>query len=80
MTRRRDLERCYCPQCGAAHNHVVRTYSLNDLSQVRRRHCLDCDHRWYTHQHPEEPLPAGAVQWGRNEDGVADRIVALRGA
>ena len=51
-----------CPECGRRRNRVVLTSdALNGkFDIIRRRHCLICDHRWYTGQIREQTC---GVEW-----------------
>ena len=45
-----------CPKCGSKNLAVVYTKVRKRKFRVRRRHCLACDHRFYTAQPPEYVL------------------------
>lgn len=46
-----------CPKCKSGETGVISTYPVaTSQDVVRRRVCRDCDHRWYTIQHPEKAL------------------------
>ena len=55
-----------CPKCGRRESRVVLTSdALNGkFDIIRRRHCKNCDHRWYTGQVYEVALDA--VEWTDN--------------
>ena len=55
-----------CPNCGQRRSHVVlTTEALNGKHDIiRRRHCYNCDHRWYTGQLQEVNL--AGVEWTGN--------------
>ena len=52
-----------CPKCGSVRTRVVLTDTLPSDEIVRRRRCIQCDHRWYTHQPPEQLLPNHRIRW-----------------
>jgi len=52
-----------CPECHSARVKVVMTTYATTGEKVRRRHCLTCDHRWYTLQQPETILLKTSVNW-----------------
>lgn len=55
-----------CPKCRSNSTGVVSTFSVkNSHNVVRRRHCKDCKHRWYTLQYPEHPLQSYQVAFER---------------
>lgn len=51
----------HCPKCGSG-SRVVLTREVPE-GAVRRRACLQCDHRWYTLQPPEALLPNHRIEW-----------------
>ena len=56
-----------CPECGEGRTRVVCTRRDNIGVFIRRRHCLTCDHRWYTMQYPEVSIKNREVKWvGKN--------------
>ena len=56
-----------CPKCGQGKNRVICTRKDNLGVLVRRRHCLICEHRWYTMQYPEVAINNREVKWvGKN--------------
>jgi len=63
MTRVKDhFSNPHCPQCGSHRLQVVkRYYTLDDLTIVRRRLCVDCKARFYTVQEAEDILPPHIV-------------------
>ena len=52
-----------CPNCGKRQSRVILTCEAihGNFDIVRRRHCRNCDHRWYTGQVNEVPLDG--VEW-----------------
>lgn len=55
-----------CPECGSMRTEVVTTSTkTKDGTRVRRRHCLICDHRWYTIQPPERVIDSSRLKWVR---------------
>ena len=64
-----------CPCCGKRDSKVILTKTpLNGFYDiVRRRHCQQCDHRWYTGQKHEQPLVG--VQWANRE--IHDTYLAV---
>lgn len=52
-----------CPKCNTDAAKVIMTRKAMDESIFRRRHCPLCDHRWYTYQPPEQPIPHYAIEW-----------------
>lgn len=62
-----------CPNCGAKKPVTGRTRSDDWLNLViRRRHCLSCDHRWYT---AEVEIPAEAVSHTRDADRLRTSFI-----
>ena len=56
-----------CPNCGNTRTRVVCTKRDPDGVIMRRRHCLICEHRWYTMQYPEVAINNNEIKWvGRN--------------
>lgn len=45
-----------CPNCGSNRLGVVLTKQGRRQFRIRRRHCLDCEHRFYTAQPPEHVI------------------------
>ena len=54
---------CPCPKCGQLRTRVVLTKRAKDGITIRRRHCRECDHRWYSIQYPEVPVKENEVKW-----------------
>lgn len=52
-----------CPSCGHPITAVVTTARSNDGGFLRRRHCVECDRRFYTVQLPEFVIPAHVFVW-----------------
>ena len=52
-----------CPQCSQRVSKVVLTKEVinGEFDVVRRRHCQNCGHRWYTAQTKE--VSVGNVEW-----------------
>ena len=42
-----------CPQCSTVKTKVIDTNTSVQNIRIRRRICLQCNHRWYTIQYPE---------------------------
>jgi transcriptional regulator NrdR family protein len=56
-----------CPECFGptkvkSNLNERRTYDL-----VRLRECLDCQHRFYTRQTREKPVPLENIKWRRDD-------------
>jgi len=56
-----------CPECFGptkvkSNLNERRTYDL-----VRLRECLDCQHRFYTRQTREKPVPLKNIKWRRDD-------------
>lgn len=45
-----------CPSCGSHNVTVVLSKQGKRQFRIRRRHCLDCEHRFYTAQPPEHVI------------------------
>lgn len=45
--------KCRCPECNHWISKVVQSNEQRDGRIVRRRHCVRCDHKWFTVQPPE---------------------------
>lgn len=58
-----------CPNCAATRLSVVMTAYTTGGQTVRRRRCHACEHRWYTLQAPEAPLPLGTFRWIEGRGG-----------
>ena len=58
-----------CAKCGSFRVHVVTTKRTVEgpYEIVRRRHCISCNHRWYTAQVPEVEIPSSAMTWVGDE-------------
>ena len=56
---------CPCPKCSSVRTRVVLTKRAKDGITIRRRHCRECDHRWYSIQYPEVPVKENEVKWIR---------------
>jgi len=54
---------CPCPKCSGVRTRVVLTKRAKDGITIRRRHCRECDHRWYSIQYPEVPVEENEVKW-----------------
>ena len=54
---------CPCPKCNQLRTRVVLTKRAKDGITIRRRHCRECDHRWYSIQYPEVPVEENEVKW-----------------
>lgn len=70
-----------CPKCGAPKDsgRVVMTQPSDTGETVRRRRCLECGHRWYTMQLPEQVLPSYAIQWPKSiKRSQGDYIVSIK--
>jgi transcriptional regulator NrdR family protein len=52
-----------CPICGHTSTRVVFVRHIDEAHTVRRRHCPECDHRWYTAQGREQTVPDWRVVW-----------------
>lgn len=50
-----------CPACGGRTRVVLTLTETGSSMTVRRRCCLDCDHRFYTQQSEEVYVPKGKV-------------------
>ena len=58
-----------CPKCAAVRSKILRPYtSINTAHIVRRRHCQECGHRWYTAQPTtlEEEIAGHHLHWLQN--------------
>ena len=56
-----------CPKCSWNRSSVVLTRDdARGDGKIRRRHCKQCDYRWYTLQKAEVFIPKYAVVW--NDD------------
>lgn len=66
-----------CPHCNSSRIEVVTTSRTALDETIRRRHCLICDHRWYTMQPPEQPIPDYHVQWPPRSQRTKVRIKYL---
>ena len=64
-----------CPQCRYPASKVICTYNLADGRLVRRRACLECDHRWYSLQEPEYLIQPREIEWSRPPGAPASTIV-----
>lgn len=56
-----------CEECGCRRTAVVMTRQLDDHSLVRRRKCIGCGHRWYTHQPPEKAVSKYRITWTHDD-------------
>lgn len=65
-----------CPKCGVWDSRVSLTRNTDDGVSIRRRICLNCDHRWYTGQEPEFIVQRGRdfKFYGR---GSGERVLLL---
>ncbi len=52
-----------CPNCGSPTSRVVMVKHVDDDHTLRRRHCPECDHRWYTAQGREQSIETWRVHW-----------------
>ena len=54
-----------CPKCGCRRTKVVLVRDAIDLQYdtIRRRRCLECDHRWWTGQKFETVIKS--VVWAQ---------------
>jgi hypothetical protein len=52
-----------CPNCGHPTTGVVTTARSGDGGFLRRRHCGQCDHRFYTAQVAEFVVPSHVFVW-----------------
>ena len=60
------LARCpECPKCRGRFNRVILRKPTPDGDFIRRRHCLDCDYRWYTLQTAETLIDGHTLQWSK---------------
>jgi len=56
-----------CPKCSWYRSKVVLTRDdVDSDGTIRRRHCTNCDHRWYTIQAAEVAIDAQMVVWHEN--------------
>lgn len=63
MSNAHERSADHCPACQRLQTRVVLTARSTTDEIVRRRHCLHCDHRYYTVQPTEQLLPNYRVQW-----------------
>jgi hypothetical protein len=62
-TRRLSID-ARCTTCGSTRSHVVHTTTTDcGTGRIRRRHCLDCDTRWWTLQPQELVIPDHGLAW-----------------
>lgn len=52
-----------CEKCGSSESRVVLTKRSPQGLLIRRRRCLDCNHRYYTVQPFETVVPSHEVLW-----------------
>lgn len=52
-----------CPQCSTIRTKVVDTNINAQKIRIRRRICLQCDHRWYTIQYPEVSVDKDKIKY-----------------
>jgi transcriptional regulator NrdR family protein len=58
-----------CPACDSSRTNVVSTQLIADGRRIRRRHCVICDHRFYTEQPVETVLKPWQISWSREDGG-----------
>ena len=61
-----------CPKCDTFSSHVVTTRRNSEGVLIRRRHCKECDYRWYTMQYPEVSMTIKPKKKGRKPRKYAD--------
>lgn len=66
-----------CPHCNSVRVEVVCTACTANGERVRRKHCLICEHRWYTVQLPEVVVSAYDVRWPSSRQQPRERVVYL---
>jgi C4-type Zn-finger protein len=67
-----------CPECGSAQTSVISKTPMIDDQILRRRSCVDCGHRWYTVQPPEDIVPPNyRITWSHFVEGTAYRHAAV---
>ena len=54
---------CSCPKCNQPRTRVVLTKRTKDGVTIRRRCCINCEHRWYSVQYPEVAVKDSEVKW-----------------
>ena len=52
-----------CPKCDETRTRVVLTKRTKDGVTIRRRCCINCEHRWYSVQYPEVAVKDEEVKW-----------------
>jgi hypothetical protein len=70
-----------CPSCSSTHVRTLRPYrATNSDHTVRRRHCNDCTHRWYSIQPPEREISGVYLHWLRAHPTLGHCVELLQGA
>ena len=63
-----------CPACQHPESKVLETRATGDALK-RRRQCLQCNHRFTTHERVERKLPLVIKREGRREPFDHDKVV-----
>jgi transcriptional regulator NrdR family protein len=54
-----------CPECTTLRTRILSVFITDDgTGLVRRRRCLACNHRWYTHQPVEAEILSQVLYFG----------------
>ena len=59
-----------CPKCGADGVRVLVSRKDTDRTRMRRRHCVACDHRFFS---LEVVIPDEGVEWAPHPRGMRRR-------
>ena len=66
-----------CTECGN-HTHVTHTlYEVNTYKVIRQRKCRVCGHRMVTRQDREEVLTSQRIEWPKDFDSPAGKLVRV---
>ncbi len=52
-----------CPKCSTVKTKVIDTNTGTKNIRIRRRICLQCNHRWYTIQYPEVSVDDANIKY-----------------
>ena len=59
-----------CPKCGADGVRVLMSRKDTDVTRIRRRRCVACDHHFFS---LEVVIPDGGVEWVKGPRGMRRR-------
>lgn len=69
---------CHCPSCDSKSVRTLRPYrATNSDHIVRRRHCNECSHRWYSIQPPEQEIASYHLKWRRHHPELGHAVELL---